>query len=179
MGLHLGVPLCSPHCVQCRQHVDSSGTHGLHCRKSLGRPPHHASLNELVKRALTTIEVPSIVEPVGLCRSDRKQPDGMSIVPWKKGRALVWDVTVWDIFAPFYSGLAAGEAGSVANLAEAAKRRLYSELTVTHHFVPIGIDSLGVFLVIQPGLSLKNWDIAQEHSPEIHSHTTNFTNGSV
>ena len=38
-----------------------------------------------------------------------------------------------------------GEAGSVANLAEAAKRRLYSELAVAHHFVPIGIDSLGVF----------------------------------
>ena len=50
----------------------------------------------------------------------------------------MWDVTVWDIFAPSYSGHAAGEAGSVANLAEAAKRHLYSELAVAHHFVPIG-----------------------------------------
>ena len=57
----------------------------------------------------------------------------------------MWDVTVWDIFAPSYSGHAADEAGSVANLAEAAKRRLYSELAVGHHFAPIGIDSLGVF----------------------------------
>ena len=52
---------------------------------------------------------------------------------------------MWDIFAPPYSGHAAGEAGSVANLAEAAKRHLYSELAVTHHFVYIRIDSIGVF----------------------------------
>ena len=36
-----------------------------------------------------------------------------------------------------------------------------------------------VSLVIQPGLFLKNWDIAQEHSPEIHNHITNFVNGLV
>ena len=36
VGLRLGAPLCSPHCcAQCRQHVDYSGRHGLHCRKSL------------------------------------------------------------------------------------------------------------------------------------------------
>ena len=121
MGLRLGAPLCSPHCcAQYHQHVDSSRTHRLHCRKSLGRHPRHASLNELVKRALATIEVPSVLKPVGLCCSDGKRPDGMSIVPWKRGRPLVWDVTVKDIFAPSYSGHAASETGSVANLAEAA-----------------------------------------------------------
>ena len=80
VGLRLSAPLCSPHCcAQCHQHIDSSGTHGLHCRKSLGRHPRHASLNELVKRALATIEVPSVLEPVGLCRSDGKRPDGMHV----------------------------------------------------------------------------------------------------
>ena len=33
VGLRLGTPLCSPH--QCAS-VDSSGTHGLHCRRSAG-----------------------------------------------------------------------------------------------------------------------------------------------
>ena len=56
----------------------------------------------------------------------------------------MWDVTVWYIFAPSYSRHAAGKPGSVANLAEAAKRLLYSELAVAHHFVPIRIDSLGI-----------------------------------
>ena len=98
-----------------------------------------------MKRALATIEVPSVLEPVGLCHSDGKGPDGMSIVPGKRGKALVWDVTVWNIFAPSYSGHAADDAASVANLAEAAKRRQYSELADAHHFILIGIDSLNVF----------------------------------
>ena len=33
------------------------------------------------------------LELVGLCKSDGEWPDGTSIVPWKKGTILVWDVT--------------------------------------------------------------------------------------
>ena len=90
-------------------------------------------------------EVPAILEPVGLCRSDGKRPDGVTILPWKRGRLLTWDVTCWDTFAPSYTSIAASGAGATANRAETRKLSLYSELSRTHYFVPIGIETLGAF----------------------------------
>ena len=39
----------------------------------------------------------------------------------------------------------ASGAASIANRAEAKKRNLYQELIHTHHFIPIGLETLGVF----------------------------------
>ena len=71
VGLRLGTQLCTPHqCVQFGSLVDSSGTHGLHCGRSAGRHPRHAAINDLVRRTLSTVGVPSILEPAGLFRAD-------------------------------------------------------------------------------------------------------------
>ena len=45
------------------------------------------------------VEIPPILEPSGLFRSDGKKMD-VAVVPWKSGRALAWDVTCSDILAP-------------------------------------------------------------------------------
>ena len=146
VGLRLGSPLCTPHqCSLCGDHVDASGTHGLHCRRSVGRHPRHTALNDLVKSSLSSIDVPSILEPSGLFRSDGKRADGVTLVPWKSGRALAWDVTCSDTSAPTYVSLAASGAGKVANLAETRKKQLYRELEATHHFIPVAIETSGVF----------------------------------
>ena len=79
-------------------------------------------------------EVPAILEPVGLCRSDGKRPDGVTILPWKRGRSLTWDVTFRDTFAPSYTSIAASGAGATANRAETRKQSLYNDFSV-----PIGI----------------------------------------
>jgi hypothetical protein len=50
----------------------------------------------------TSCHVNSTLEPNGLSRDDAKRPDGMTLVPWIKGRPLVWDVTVVDILADSY-----------------------------------------------------------------------------
>ena len=140
VGLRLGTRLCTPHqCVLCGDHVDSSGTHSLHCRRSAGRHPRHTHLNDLIKRSLASIDVPSILEPPGICRSDGKRVDGVSVTPWQSGRALAWDVTCCDIFAPTYTTLAATGAGLVANRAEDRKVRLYREVEATHVFIPVAI----------------------------------------
>ena len=45
MGLCPGTALCYPHeCHLCGARVDSRETHGLHCRKSLGRHPRHMAI---------------------------------------------------------------------------------------------------------------------------------------
>ena len=146
VGLRLGTPLCTTHrCNLCGNQVDTSGTHGLHCRKKPGVHSRHATLNNIIQRSLAAADIPSVLEPVGLCRSDGKRADGVTIIPWKRGRALAWDVTCWDTFAPSYTSHSSSGAGTVANLAEARKMAIYSNLNQTHHFVPIGFETTGVF----------------------------------
>ena len=58
----------------------------------------------------------------GLSRSDGKRPDGVSIVPWKNDRVLVWDVTCPDTYASSYIAKVTSKAGAVANFAEGLKR---------------------------------------------------------
>ena len=147
VGLRLGAPLCTPHnCLQCGDPVDESGYHGLSCRRSIGRQARHAALNDLVKRSLTAIDTPALLEPPGLFRSDGKRPDGVTVIPWKSGRALVWDVTCADTFATSYVSLASTGAGQVANQAEQRKRQKYSDLaTRCYTFVPIAVETSGVF----------------------------------
>ena len=69
----------------------------------------------------------------------------MSVTPWQSGRALAWDVTCCDIFAPTYTTLAATGAGLVANRAEDRKVRLYREVEATHVFIPVAIETSGTF----------------------------------
>ena len=107
VGLRLGVPLCQPHnCYHCGAAVDELATHGLSCPKSQGRHPRHTAINELIQRSLVTAVVPSHLEPSGICRSDGKRPDGLTVTPWKCGRALTWDVICPDTFTPSHVMLA-------------------------------------------------------------------------
>ena len=47
-----------------------------------------------------SLDLPSMLEPRGLYRTDGKRPDGVTTIPWKMGKQLVWDVTVVDALAP-------------------------------------------------------------------------------
>ena len=69
----------------------------------------------------------------------------MSLISWLSGRALVWDVTCRDTYVPSYIHLSFTKAGAVAEEATAQKRRLYTELHSTHHFVPLAFETSGVF----------------------------------
>ena len=100
VGLRLGLPVCRPHnCVHCGSLVDELGTNELSCRFSRGRHPRHAGVNNMIKRSLDAAQIPSHREPSDLYRSDGKRPAGASVVPWKEGRALVWDANCPDTLA--------------------------------------------------------------------------------
>ena len=145
-GLRLGAPLCRPHtCHHCGEEVDSLATHGLSCRWSEGRHHRHAAVNDITHRALVAAKVPSRLEPSGLYRTDGKRPDGITVVPWKKGKLLIWDATCPDTFASSYSSSATREAGAVAALAEERKTAKYAHLNPTHAFTPVAIETSGVF----------------------------------
>ena len=68
-------------------------------------------------------------------------------MPWSCGQVLVWDATCPDTLTPSHShiALASREPGLVAKQTEQQKKTKYADLLTTHHFVPIGIETTGVF----------------------------------
>ena len=80
IGLRLGGPIFIPNlCHYCGSNVDM---HGLSCRFSAGRHFRHATLNDILHRALSSANVPSRLEPNSLDRANGKRPDGITMVPW-------------------------------------------------------------------------------------------------
>ena len=140
VGLRLGSNLCMPHECPCGALVDARGSHGLSCRRSAGRLPRHSMLNDLVRRALVRAGVPATLEPLGLLRNDGKRPDGCTGVPWSAGKCLTWDVTVSDTLAASHLPHTSIMAGAAA---ERAKEEKYQDITRTHDFVAIALETLG------------------------------------
>ena len=143
VALRLGAPVCAPHFCVCGAAVDSSGSHGLSCRKSAGRLSRHSAVNDLIKRSLSSAEIPCRLEPPSLLRDDNKRPDGLSLSPWSNGRCLVWDFTCPDTLAPSHLNLAVSGPGLVACEAEDHKRLKYSSLSAAYCFIPVAVETLG------------------------------------
>lgn len=141
--LRLGIKTNEPHRCLCGTVVDIFGHHGLSCLRSAGRLSRHANLNDVIRRALSTVNVPAVLEPNGLARDDGKRPDGMTLVAWSQGRSLVWDATCVDTLAPSHIRATSVSAGAAASAAEDLKRRKYSSLSLGHIFAPFGVETLG------------------------------------
>ena len=126
IGLRLGSAPCHPHSyLHCGQFLDELGLHGLSCRYSKGRNPRHSALNDLIKQSLSSINIPSTLEPRGLCLSNDSHPDGVTIIPWSQGRCLAWDATCHDTFAPTNLPLTCTGAGLLAHRAAQKKQEHY------------------------------------------------------
>ena len=57
--------------------------------KSAIRFSCHATLNSLIKQMLGFLDLPSVLEPRGLYRTDGKRLDGVTMIPWEMGKKLV------------------------------------------------------------------------------------------
>ncbi len=101
----------------------------------------HAAINDIIHLSLTAAGTPSRLEPPGLLRADGKRPDGMTLVPWKSGRPLVWNATCPDTFATSYMGQATAKAGDVAARAEERKLEKYQYLAPHHLLQPVAIET--------------------------------------
>ena len=143
VAIRLGTAVCAEHRCVCGAMVDVSGIHGLSCRISKGRLARHNAVNELIKRALLTAEIPSRLEPAKLSHTDNKRPDGVSTMPWSRGQCLAWDFTCPDTLAVSHLNKAVNGPGHVANDAEQRKREKYEALSTEYQFVPIAIETLG------------------------------------
>ena len=121
------------------------GLHGLSCRRSAGRHARHSLLNDTIWRALNKAKVQSTKEPTGLLRSDGKRPDGVKLIPWARGRCLTWDITVPDTFATSHIASTSCLPGAAAEHAATLKKQKYAALSQTHEFLPLEIETSGVY----------------------------------
>ena len=119
------------------------GRHGLSCKLQVGRHPRHSQVNDIVKRALSSAEFPSRLEPSGLSRKDGKRPDGLTLHPFKEGKSLVWDFTCCDTFASTHIKDTSKVPGSAAEKAEKAKLSKYEDIRRDYYMVPIAVETLG------------------------------------
>lgn len=144
VGLRLGCDICSVHTCICGSIVTPKGLHGLSCQKSAGRNQRHIELNNIISRSLSSLHIPTKLEPSGLSRNDGKKPDGVTLTPWSKGIPLVWDATCVDTFADSYLSKTSVEARKLANFAAARKPKHYSNLTSNNYFLlAFSVETMG------------------------------------
>ena len=103
----------------------------------------HGATNDVLHHAFSSAGVPSCLEPSCLSRSDGKWPDGFTLVPWERGKPLVWDATVPDSLAHSYRSAALSGSGAAAALAESKKVSKYARLSPSYTFTPVAIESFG------------------------------------
>ena len=125
--------------------VEQNGRHGLACKKQVGKFSRHNEINDLIKRALVQAKISAVTEPPGLYRSDGKRPDGMTHFPWKRGKCLVWDVTIADSLCSSYVKKCSVSPSAAANSREATKKSKYKSLAVDYLFTPIAIETFGAW----------------------------------
>ena len=146
IALRIGAPISQPHqCRHCQAPVDTFATHGLSCRYSAGRQSRHRSVNELIKQAFGSAAIPAATEPPGLSRSDGKRPDGMTLIPWVRGRALVWDYTCVDTMANSNSDVTSATGGGAAEKAFRKKILKYVEIANDFFFIPVAMETFGAW----------------------------------
>ncbi|KAF2893128.1 hypothetical protein ILUMI_13047 [Ignelater luminosus] len=103
--------------------LDTLEAHGLSCQKGSERSSRHAANNNIINRTLESVGLPSILEPVGLMREDGKRPDGLTLVPWRRGRSLT--------------------AGAAADTAEKNKIRKYQSIAINYGLLALAMKTLG------------------------------------
>lgn len=147
MGLRVGAPLVRRHTCRCGADVDQLGLHGLSCRRSAGRHRRHGWANDVILRAVRSLNIHAELEPPRLLRGDGKRPDGATVDPWSGGRYLVWDFTCPDTVAPSHLTQSAREAGSAAAGAENRKVSKYRSIMASgdYVFTPVAIETFGAW----------------------------------
>ena len=138
LALDLALNLCEPHICPCSADVAD-------CTVFLQK--HHRYVNK--KRTAQWHHLASTQSSWHSCYqkacrscSDRKRPDGLTLVSWQGGRCLTWDNTIVGTMAVSYV-----QIGSTASARSAAARKhvKYDTISGRHIFVPVAVETLGPF----------------------------------
>ena len=92
-------------------------------------------------------KIQALQEPTGLLRTDGKRPDGVTLIPWKHGKCLSWDVTMPDTFAASHLRTTALNHGSAAESSVTLKTQNDANNARSHIFTPVAIETSGVLII--------------------------------
>lgn len=98
--------------------------------------------NDVVRRALVLTNVLCVLEPSGLSRTDGKRPDGLTLVPWKDEKCLIWYVTCVSIVAAYHLSRTVSTPSAVSEDAANRKRMKCAELLSSYHYVPVAVETM-------------------------------------
>jgi len=141
VGLRFGAPIVRSHVCVCGKTVTVDGHHGLSCRFGSGRHSRHNQINDVLCRAFIKSGTLATPEPHSLCTGSGKRLDGVTQVPWSRGRCLAWDATCPDTFAVPHVLTSSTRAGSAAATAEAMQSQKYADITTGVDFIPFAIET--------------------------------------
>ena len=82
---------------------------------------------------------------MGVSRANGKRPDGLTLLPWKNGKCLLWDYTCSGTLAPSYVEGSAKSPGHVAKEGEVRKFKHYEHLVSDYEFIPISVETFGTW----------------------------------
>jgi hypothetical protein len=140
MSLRFGLKLFTDHRCKCGETCDGYGKHSFLCKKNNGRHIRHNSVNEHLHRTLTSVNLTNVREPSSLLNCANRRPDGVTMLPYKFGKPLVWDYTCPHTLAPSYAGRKPAET---LEMAESKKLKKYESLKENYYFIPIAISTFG------------------------------------
>lgn len=144
-SLRLGAQLFKEHSCKCGSLIDAYGHHCFSCHMNNGRYMRHQAVNSIISRALSSINLPNQLEPANLAGAPHLRPDGITILPYKNGKSLAWDVTFPHTLNANHIQRLGGHVGSLANDAEARKCAKYQPLCDRYIFEPVAIETFEAY----------------------------------
>ena len=72
-------------------------------------------------------------------------PDGLTLIPWERGRCLIWDATCVSTYAASHLPRAIAAPRAAAERAAALKHSKYQALKETYIFVPFAVEVSGAW----------------------------------
>ena len=119
--------------------------HGLSCHWRWGHRHWHVSVTSCAGYLPQLRYYRVLSHHAGLCCTDGKWPDHITVVQWKSRKLLVRGATCPNAFAPSYSSSATREDGAVADLAVERNINKHAHLSLTHAFTSVAIEMAWVF----------------------------------
>jgi len=102
-------------------------------------------INNIIHLALQSAGIPSQLEPPGLIADTHLRPDGVTLLPWRRGVPMIWDFTCPDTLASSHLTITGATAGAAAEGAELAKLHKYTSFSPSYKIVPVAIETLGAY----------------------------------
>ena len=142
IALRLGTPIFSAHTCKCGIEIDTLGGHCFACSRNPGKILRHTMVNDCLSSTLQSAGISNIKEPTGVMNEYHLRPDGMTLIPFKRGQCLTWDVSCPHPLCASHVQTNK-EPGDLSSTIELKKRNKYCSLTNNFIFEPVIIDTIG------------------------------------